>query len=471
MMSNGVRLLSTTATKISTRTVNKTALSLKSSKTVIHDKLCRFLSTATVKNDTISSSAYDDAIPPPPTKLYSWGTILKGNIPVQKSLEEGKSGEGGAGAASNMLNRKGSVLDHPHLINLNDAFGIDNKSKTIKNINFGPTGTAVILSDNTCYTFGSNEFGELGHGHTRNVLVPTPLTLPDSTPLHSNEISQIELGKNFSAIIDTNGDLYTFGNNGSIMKDGVGCLGHGYLSEEYLKTPTLVESLVEDGCYASQVSIGNVHMTVLTTEGEVLTCGAGAYGRCGNLDPIDQLFLEPVEMLASESDIVQIEGGEDFTMALTGTDGIVYAWGRNHKGQCGTGAGLAVDIYAMEPMPMPVEGLLEGRRVTKVAAGHSHAAAITEKGELFTWGMGHFQPEHITALGHIKVIDVACGKDYTIAVGVDGEIYSFGKGKTGVLGLANDKNVYEPTVVEGLLGERIVKISAGWNHVGCLVEE
>ncbi len=50
-------------------------------------------------------------------------------------------------------------------------------------------------------------------------------------------------------------------------------------------------------------------MTVLTTEGEVLTCGAGSYGRCGNLDSVDQLFLEPVELLAAERDVAQISGG------------------------------------------------------------------------------------------------------------------------------------------------------------------
>lgn len=253
------------------------------------------------------------------------------------------------------------------------------------------------------------------------------------------------------------------GHNGSTLKDGVGCLGHGYFPEEYLHTPTLVTSLVEDGCYAAQVAVGNIHMTVLTTEGEVLTCGAGAYGRCGNLDPIDQLFLEPVEMLVAERDIVQIAGGKDYTLALTGDDGIIYAWGRNHKGQCGTGSGLAVDMYAMEPMPMPIEGVLEGRKVVKIVAGESHAAALTDTGELYTWGMGQtFQPELITALAeHTKVIDVACGQDYTLAVGEDGNTYSWGKGKTGVLGLASEKSAPQPRVIEGLLGNDVVKVSAG----------
>lgn len=104
--------------------------------------------------------------------------------------------------------------------------------------------------------------------------------------------------------------------------------------------------------------------------------------------------------------------------------------------------------------------MLEGRKVVKIFAGESHAAALTNTGELYTWGMGQtFQPELITALEHTKVIDVACGQDYTLAVGEDGNTYSFGKGKTGVLGLA----------IEGLLGNEVVKVSAGWTHAAILV--
>jgi len=134
--------------------------------------------------------------------------------------------------------------------------------------------------------------------------------------------------------------------------------------------------LVEDGCFVDQVQVGESHMTVLTTEGEVLTTGAGSYGRLGNFDTVDQLYLEPVELLTSASGVIQIAGGKSFTLALT-NDGVVYGWGRNHKGQLGTGLGLAVDMYAMQAVPEPIEAdELLGRKVTKIAAGHSHAACV-----------------------------------------------------------------------------------------------
>ena len=58
----------------------------------------------------------------------------------------------------------------------------------------------------------------------------------------------------------------------------------------------------------------------------------------------------------------------------------------------------------MEALPRPIESQLEGRRVTKIAAGHSHAAAITADGELFIWGSNIFlEPQAFPSLLHSKV--------------------------------------------------------------------
>ena len=73
--------------------------------------------------------------------------------------------------------------------------------------------------------------------------------------------------------------------------------------------------------------------------------------------------------------------------------------------QLGTGLGMAVDMYAMTSHPNEITAdELAGRRVTKIAAGASHAAAITDGGELFYWGMSlYFEPVRVTALLHTKV--------------------------------------------------------------------
>lgn len=185
----------------------------------------------------------------------------------------------------------------------------------------------------------------------------------------------------------------------------------------------------------------------------------------------DNLSLqEPVEMMGAE-EVVQIAGGFAFNLALNKA-GILHAWGRNNEGQLGTGMGLAVDMYAMESIPRPIEGDLEGRKVTRVAAGHTHAACVTSNGELFTWGMNlTHEPKLESNLLHTRIVDVQCGQNYTLALDEEGRIYSMGKGKTGVLGLASTKATAYPIRVEGIPNEeRVVSMSCGWSHVACITE-
>ncbi len=67
--------------------------------------------------------------------------------------------------------------------------------------------------------------------------------------------------------------------------------------------------------------------------------------------------------------------------------------------------------------------------------GDSHNAAIDHLGHLFTWGdctsgcLGHsdfqtkdlFQPKKVVDLCHLKVIDVGCGKRFTVAIAIKKE--------------------------------------------------
>ena len=71
----------------------------------------------------------------------------------------------------------------------------------------------------------------------------------------------------------------------------------------------------------------------------------------------------------------------------------------------------------------------------------------------------------------MQCVDVECGQNYTLILTKEGELYSFGKGKTGVLGHADNKTLTQPELVEGLLGKQVVKMSAGYTHCAVLVDE
>jgi alpha-tubulin suppressor-like RCC1 family protein len=72
---------------------------------------------------------------------------------------------------------------------------------------------------------------------------------------------------------------------------------------------------------------------------------------------------------------------------------------------------------------------------------------------------------------HTKIVDVACGQDYTLAIDEKGKMYSFGIGKTGVLGQGSAKRLNQAMLMEALNNKRIVQASAGYMHAACLAED
>ncbi|KAL7543850.1 hypothetical protein ACHAWF_007469 [Thalassiosira exigua] len=231
---------------------------------------------------TRSSSAVADAAagappqarPKPPSGVYMWGTSKKGTIPIPLLREAGEAASATSGGIFSSGDEK--ILDHPMRLNLEDEslraflFGEEgsrseeNANVSLEKVFCGATGTAMLLDDGRCFVMGSNKHGQLGMGSsTKESIKPIHLPLPDP-------VAKASLGPNFSALLTTTGDLYTFGYGGSRIY-GMGCLGHGNMDSH--PTPTVVQSLIEDGCYASDVHCGEYSMTVLTTEGEVLTCG------------------------------------------------------------------------------------------------------------------------------------------------------------------------------------------------------
>jgi alpha-tubulin suppressor-like RCC1 family protein len=493
--------------------------------------------------------------------LYMWGTDQYGTILTPK-IESNSTTTGTSTTTTTPTNKK---YDIPTLMDVTLSLWNDSRSTTasatnatttanttnsmlIDQVVCGPTETAILLSNGLCYVTGKNEYGQLGMSHTKPLWTPTCInsifdamyendsansiihattttTASTAETVPTTKIRHVAFGTNFAAYLveplassssstttatdnnnnnnnnnNTGYDLYTCGFGGSTMA-GVGCLGHGTI--DGTTRPKLVESIYEDNVYVRQVVAGDAHCTILTNEHEVLTTGSGSYGRLGNFDTTDQLYFEPVEMVlpSSQSHIVQIAGGKSFTLALT-NDGVVYGWGRNHKGQLGTGLGLAVDMYAMQSVPEPISDtsdLLMNTTIVKIAAGHSHAACLSDTGEVFHWGMSlHLEPVLVDSLLHTKIVDIVCGQDYTFAIDVHGHMYSFGNGNY-TLGHGKDtrqlnqakkidafrtgiiEEVQPPTADSGgansstnatkFIQRKIVHAAAGWKHAAVLLQE
>lgn len=171
--------------------------------------------------------------------------------------------------------------------------------------------------------WGSNEYNKLGLGPDASDFESLP-RLMDA--FEGIEIVDISCGDYYTAAVDKDGKMYSWGWGGSTMK-GAGGLGHAGGKDE--PTPRLLRSLVDQGVPIASVECGEFHTVALSKDGEIWAWGNGEYGRLGNGETDTFEVPEPIEFFA-DVNVVSISAGRDFTFALT-DNGELYGWGGNSR--------------------------------------------------------------------------------------------------------------------------------------------
>ena len=332
----------------------------------------------------------------------------------------------------------------------------------VRSLAGGLNHTLCVDGDGALWAWGKGDCGKLGTGKgEKSSEAPARVAALEGVPL-----AAVACGDFHSAALDEQGRVYTWGWGGSYF-GGYGMLGHGGTDEH--KTPKLVESLVAEGCAIRAVSCGEAHTLLLTDDDELLVCGAGEYGRLGTGSTNDLLVPEPVTFLA-EVEVAEAWAGSAFNIALE-RGGEVWVWGRNDQGQLGLGGSLSMDVYSMEPVPQLLTGI-DGV-VKTVAAGHSHAAAITEDGALYHWGMKlYLEPQKMVFPDpDERAAAVVCGHNFSLVQTESGRVYSFGVGRTCCLGHGDKKKVMSPQPIQALSDFRVSAMFAGYHHVAVAIDE
>ncbi|KTF84357.1 hypothetical protein cypCar_00021780, partial [Cyprinus carpio] len=234
-------------------------------------------------------------------------------------------------------------------------------------------------------------------------------------------------------------------------------------TQEKILQPKLAPSFSD----AQTIEAGQYCTFVISSDGSVRACGKGSYGRLGLGDSNNQSTLKKLtfEPHRANKKVSSSKGSDGHTLAFT-SEGEVFSWGDGDYGKLGHGNS------STQKYPKLIQGPLQGKVVVCVSAGYRHSAAVSEDGELYTWGEGDFG-----RLGHgdsnsrniptlVKDIsnvgEVSCGSSHTIALSKDGRtVWSFGGGDNGKLGHGDTNRVYKPKVVEALQGMFIRKVCAG----------
>ena len=302
----------------------------------------------------------------------------------------------------------------------------------------GKTFTSVVTGvhhslalDNTgkVYSWGLNNYGQLGIGSTENA-GPTLV----GGLIATKTIVAIAAGGYHSLALDSDGVLYSWGYN------VLGSLGVGDNTNRSL--PAVVDaSGVLSGKTISSIHAGDHHTVVLDTAGNAYSWGANSNGQLG--DNTTDARNAPVAVYTagdlSGKTITQLSSGMYHTIALD-SDGSVYTWGYNGDAEIGDGSGSANQV---SPKLINL-GAITGKTITEVAAGWGYSLVLDDQGVAYSWGrngdgqLGLLNPSNATTPTAVDASGVLAGKTLTglsagfsgsasFATGSDGSLYGWGR--------------------------------------------
>ncbi len=297
----------------------------------------------------------------------------------------------------------------------------------------------ALKSDGTVWTWGGNEYGQLGDGTTTN----------RSTPVQTaglTSVVAIAASDRHTASLKSDGTVWTWGDNSS------GQLGDSTRTDRSI--PDQVTSLSDVIALAAggiSILMGTIpldehHTIALKSDGRVWTWGENSSGQLGDGTTTDR--YTPIRV-SGISGVVAIAAGNWHTGALK-SNGEVWAWGSNSSGQLGDGT------TTRSAIPVRVTGL---GNVTAIATGSWHTVALKSDGTVWAWGsnssgqLGNGAttqsaiPVQVTGLGNVAAI--AAGYVHTMALKSDGTVWTWGFNDEGQLGDGTTTNRHTPVQVLG----------------------
>jgi alpha-tubulin suppressor-like RCC1 family protein len=301
-----------------------------------------------------------------------------------------------------------------------------------KQVASGLSHTSAIKTDGTLWTWGRNTSGQLGDN------TATSRSTPVTTFAGGTNWKQVACGQQFIAAIKTDGTLWTWGINTS------GQLGRNPDTSPRLTPVTTfaggtnwADTATGEPEELYTLTGGYNHNAAIKTDGTLWTWGFNTTGQLGDNTIINR--STPVTTLAGGTNWKQVDCGRDHTAALNddGTNKVFYLWGLNSFGQLGTNW-ISQDNQILQTFA-------GGTNWKQVSGGGNHTAAIKTDGTLWTWGAngsGQLGDNTIitrstpvtTFAGGTNWKQVAGGQNHTAAIKTDGTLWTWGINSSGLLG-------------------------------------
>jgi alpha-tubulin suppressor-like RCC1 family protein len=299
----------------------------------------------------------------------------------------------------------------------------------------------AINTDGSLWTWGRNNYGQLGDGSKTDRSVPVQMGA-------DNDWAVVMAGASHVMVIKSDGSLWAWGQN------SLGQLGDGTQTER--TSPVRVGTdndwvSVSTGYGAAQTLYSYDYYThAVKADGSLWFWGGNFSGHKGDgysysaSSPSD---LYPVRVGTADNWLA-VSGWVEHTMALK-SDGSLWAWGLNSYGQLGDGTttkrNSSVRVGADNDW-------------AAVSTGDRHTVALKANGSLWAWGWnGTGQLADGTTTNRTTPVQVGADNDWavvsasggyhTMALKSDGSLWGWGQNNYGQLGDGSTTNRRTPVRV------------------------
>nr|CAD7457884.1 unnamed protein product [Timema tahoe] len=311
---------------------------------------------------------------------------------------------------------------------------------------------------------GLNTDSQIGYHAPRKgnplsvILAPAPIELPFKTPSQTR-VTRVAAGRAHLMVLTDKEGVFTLGNN------AYGQCGRRIVEGENYFGNQVVHRIPDvDGASVKTIVCGQDHSLIVSDKGEVFAFGWGADGQTGLGHFGTEWRPSRVVGDVHGENIVKVACAADCVLALS-EKGEVFGWGNTEYGQ------LNNEQQVNSALNLP-----NCRRLGKIrdiAAGGTHCMVLNEDGEVFVWGYGILgvgpQVDHLkeptrvprTLFGwneyqpDTRVKSVTCGLSHSAAVTNHGDLFTWGRNRGGCLGLGHTKDQFFPLRVA--IGARVKK--------------
>mmetsp|Transcript_3982 Transcript_3982/g.4478 ORF Transcript_3982/g.4478 Transcript_3982/m.4478 type:complete len:1170 (-) Transcript_3982:395-3904(-) len=380
-------------------------------------------------------------------------------------------------------------------------------SNDITQVSGGRFHTVALNRNGDVFTWGQGNGGRLGLGDELTYLLPTPLL-----GLSEKRIVKVTAGRDHTLALCSYGDVYGWGS------DRFGQLGFGsnrLESENPASVKTILHPkrirIAKPHAPSQDIAASPSHSVAVMRNGEVYTWGLNDRGQLGYRSTstggrarrtgpkLVETFshgLTGEKGMNPESIRARLCTAAEGISCIATVNGKVWQWGRgslkpsrvrikrNYK---------KVAESNHDACLSPAEWVQkeETAKIINLSAGPNHVAAVSDHGEVYTWGtyadlLGHStkgcdrtQISHTATAIRVdtlykqnrRIVEVSCAKRHTCAIDSAGQLWAWGHGDHGILGISgeNGYETYQPSPTRVPTLRKVVCVAAADAHTSAIV--